>query len=226
VAINKNITAKKHLSFHKYKPIQPTILSDLYILAGNKLNTTCYIGAHGEAIGNKTFTVPNGLTVKFAQPHGYSMAMRMSKLRHLQPVVDVSGWGLTTYNAGDQCPNYHLTKWHGRHSGYANSSQWERAEEDYVGWQNIVGYNRSLTFAFPRNRWYKIGVPLDQVINRARDKFPKLTTFWGLFCRFDPNIQPWEYNAESGKWNLEVDDGNGNISNMTWNFDTNTAVPI
>jgi hypothetical protein len=155
------------------------------------------------------------VTVRFTQPHGYTMSMPMNTLRHTQPVVDTSGWGQVTYGPNTNCPNYFLTKWHGRHSGVGTTAthtgtkeEWEQAEEDYWGWQRIVAYDTNLTFAFPRNRWNKTGISLEHVITSVLKPkvFPAVTTFWCLFCRYDEAVTAinqgyaWNYNAQIGQW--------------------------
>jgi hypothetical protein len=223
MALNiSGVKLKPHLSFSEGSKVQPVKLHDIYILAGNNSNKTGYIGAHGGALGNQTFRVPNGVTIRFTQPHGYSMSMNMSHLKHMQPIVDVSGGGQITYTAGQDCPNYFLTKWHGRHSGIGKDKapelrkkEWEDAGEDYTGWQCMVAFNPSLTFIFPRNRWNKTGVPLDHVITSTLKKFPALTTFWCLFCRYDGSSE-WNYDAQGGGWTLRSKDITGD---HLWTWD-------
>ena len=221
----KRINLKPHLAFDKSSAVQPIVTSDIYMLSGNPSNTVCYIGAHGVALANNSFQVPEGITLMFTQPHSYSMSMPMSFLRHNQPVVDRSGWGQVTYVGGDQCPNYALTKWHGRHSGYASKTEWEQAGEDYQGWQSLVSLNNNLTLAFPRNRWYKQGLTLEHMIKTIKRKLPKITTIWGLFCRYDGSDN-WTYNAQTGVWTLKAIDKNNVPRNYVWDFVNNKPVEV
>ncbi|WP_234731190.1 putative adhesin [Acidocella facilis] len=216
---------KPHMDFSKSRfAAQPIVTPDAYMLSGNPKNSVCYIGAHGAALDNKSFRIPDGITVMFTQPHGYTMSMEMSFLRHNQPVVDRSGWGRTTYYAGNQCPNYSLMKWHGRHSGYASKADWENAGEDYRGWQHLVFLNNDLTLAFPRNRWYKQGLTLEQMIKIIRKKLPKITTIWCLFCRYDGS-SGWSYDAQTGNWTL-TETVNNVTKNYVWDYAQNRQVEV
>jgi len=203
-----------HLRFDKGSGVQPIPTKNLYILSGNEANSVCYIGAHGGRVGHDNFKVPANTTVRFVAPSGYSMRMEMSFLRQNQPVVTntrpkMSGlnWGATTFGPGSYCINYHLAKWHGRHSGYTSKQKWENAGEDYKGWQRIVEFNSNLTLAFPRNRWRGNGVLLSDLITTVQSKLPNITTFWCLFCRYD-GTSDWSWDAQNGCWLLEEVDQN------------------
>ncbi|MEO1657518.1 MAG: putative adhesin [Pseudomonadota bacterium] len=224
MALNfSGVKVKKHLAFNKSSSVKPISTSDLYILSGMKTNAACYIGAHGAAMDNNTFVVPSGLTIRFTQPHGYTMSMPMSRLRHSKPVVDQSGWGQVEYTAGQNCPNYFLTKWHGRHS---NIADYASAEEDYAGWQSIIESNPSLAFAFPRNRWNKTGIPLSAAIKTVQSKLGWVNEIWCLFCRYDSAIEPWNWDANTGTWTLVETDEHGTSHHYTWDFSTDSKVPL
>ncbi len=117
-------------------------------------------------------------------------------------------WGATTFGPNSYCINYHLEKWHGRHSGYGSKQEWESAGEDYKGWQRIVEDNANLTLAFPRNRWKGTGVTLEQMVATVKQKLPNITTFWCLFCRYDGSSD-WSWDAQGGYWLLKEVDQSG-----------------
>lgn len=200
-----NVHQKKHLQFTGAAP--RIALPSIYILGDPKGKSECYVGAHGGGYSadyvfdNLTFRVPAGVTVCFTQPAGYSMAMPMASLRLQAPIVNGS-YGDVVYNAGDECPNYMLTKWHGRHTGLAN---YAAAEEDYAGWESIVN-DTGMLFVFPRNRWFHAGVTLKQVIKdvQSQSTCRGVTTFWCLFCRVDDSTaggkDNFTWDAEQGQW--------------------------
>ena len=201
--IRHNVKSKPHLSFDNNIQVPLTRLSSIYILGDGSNTNTCFVGAHGGnysadyVFDTKEFDVPANVTVEFTQPAGYSMGMQMSALRTGMPFVETN-FGQVTYNAGDSCPNYFLSKWHGRHSGDPN---YAANEEDYAGWQAIVR-DTGYVFVFPRNRWYHTGVTLKSVISDVRGEFPGIDTFVCLFCRVDDTTAQGDpiWDAQNGSW--------------------------
>lgn len=165
--------------------------------------TECYITAHGGCLDgdyffdNKSFTIPDGVTVHFYQPHGYILGFGSAALRNGNP----KGHGGTTdqeYSGGEECPNYILTKDQGRHlSGDANyAAQWEM---DYTSTQKLCG-DLGIVMVIVRNRWFHAGVTLKAAISEVTKAAPSITTFNCLFCRVTDGSTADVWDAVNGAW--------------------------
>jgi hypothetical protein len=181
-----------------------TKLPGLYIIGDVTGKSACYIGAHGGqfatdyVVDNMAFQVPQGCTVNFYAPAGYSFAMWTKHLRTQQPLTN-SSQNDNHYTAGQKAPNYLLSKFAGRHGeGAAAAAQ----EEDYVGWQQIAG-DADVVIVTIRNRWYRSAVTLKTVIADIRSKYKQFTTFNCMFCRVD--------DSSAVKGNPTWDAGTGTV---------------
>lgn len=205
----KNVSSQPSMAFNKASATPVRKLSSYIIIGDTNGATECYIDAHGGnyssqyVLDNQSFTVPIGATVKFFQPAGYAFGAFKSELRS-GPPKQHGGTNDQDYAAGQQCPNYILTKFQGRHSG--NSAQEITNQElDYSGFQAIAG-DAGIVLVTIRNRWFHAGVTLKDAISTIRKEFPSISTFNCMFCRVDdstPGLQQVSWNASSntgGAW--------------------------
>lgn len=181
-----------------------TKLRNYYLIGNTKGQTTCYIICHGGHfekdyfVDNMTFSVPEGVTVSFFHDHGdifsYSYNRFGSGDPSELPVVKVSD-GKKVYTGGEECENYILNKFHGRHG----------ANENYQDLQNLAAPGDHL-FVVVRNRWFHAGVTLKDCISAVRKAVPTVTTFFCMFCRATEGSDTW-YSATGGAIKTKQDDG-------------------
>ncbi|MBB5690094.1 hypothetical protein GXW77_08460 [Roseomonas alkaliterrae] len=200
-----NVGSKPSMSFKKNgTPV--TRLSSLYLIGDTNGATECYIDAHGGnysadyVLDNQTFTVPDGIHVKFFQPAGYAFGCFKAQLRD-GPPKQHGGTNDQDYDGGDTCPNYMLTKFQGRHSG-ADAQSIRDQEIDYEGFQDIAG-DAGIVLVTVRNRWFHGGITLKSAIHDIRKAVPSITTFNCMFCR--------------------VDDTTASLAQVTWNASPTTG---
>lgn len=178
-----------------------TKLTSFYIV-GASHNNECYIIAHGGqfdadyVLDNKSFAVPTGVTVNFYQRHGDTFSYYNRTFRNQPPLADPNApANELAYTAGQQCPNYVLTKRVGRH---ANSSDpnWDYAgnEEEYQAFQAIA-QDAGIVLISVRNRWFHAGMTVKAAIKAVTAERPNITTFNCLFCRVD------DASAAAGPYN-------------------------
>lgn len=149
-------------------------LSSLYIIGSTKDATECYIDAHGgnysadHVLDNLNFRVPAGVDVRFYQPAGYAFGGFKSELHNGAPQQH-GGTADQDHDAGDECPNYMLTKFQDRHPG-ADAQTVQDQDIDYQGFQDIA---------------QDAGITLKAAIHDIRKALPNITTFNCMFCRVD-----------------------------------------
>lgn len=194
-----NVGSTPSMSFKKNgAPV--TKMASLYLIGDTAGATECYIDAHGGnysadyVLDNRTFTVPQGVHVKFFQPAGYAFGCFKAELRSGAPQQH-GGTGDQDYDGGDDCPNYMLTKFQGRHSGLGDQAVQDQ-ELDYEGFQAIAA-DAGIVLATVRNRWFHAGITLKSAIQDIRKAVPSITTFNCMFCR--------------------VDDTTASLAQVTWN---------
>jgi hypothetical protein len=203
--VKNNVNRKPSMGF--YKGLAPvTELSSYYVIGNTTGATECFIDAHGGnfsadyVLDNQSFTVPAGATVKFFQPAGYAFGAFKAELRN-GPPQQHGGTNDQNYAGGDECPNYILTKFQGRHSGAAPRDVVNQ-EIDYQGFQKIAS-DAGIVLVTVRNRWYHSGVTLKDAIKTIRKKFAGITTFNCMFCRVDDTTAglaqvTWNASSTSG----------------------------
>jgi hypothetical protein len=177
--------------------------TNFYIVGDLDGATECYVTAHGGAndsdyfFDNKTFRVPDGVSINFYQPHGYILGAGTSSLRNGKPDADPNATDLH-YTGGEDCVNYILAKDQGRHlSGDANyAAQWEM---DYSGTQAVAG-DMGIVMVTVRNRWFHAGVTLKSCISEVTGAAPGIKTFNCLFCRVTDGSTNDVWESNGGYW--------------------------
>ncbi|MBR0670111.1 putative adhesin [Neoroseomonas soli] len=200
-----NVNSTASMSF---KPDSAWVmkLSSLYIIGNTKGATECFIDAHGGnysadyVLDNQSFRVPAGINVRFFQPAGYAFGCFKSELRSGAPQQH-GGTADQDYTGGDDCPNYMLTKFQGRHSG-ADAQAIQDQEIDYQGFQDIA-QDAGIVLVTVRNRWFHAGITLKSAIHDIHKALPDITTFNCMFCR--------------------VDDTTAGLAQVTWNASPSTG---
>jgi len=180
-----------------------TTTTNFYVIGDLAGATECYITGHGSAydddyfFDNQSFRVPAGVTLRFFQPHGYSLGHGTSSLRNGRPDADPDATDLE-YVAGDECVNYILTKSQGRHltGDEAEAAQWEM---DYAGTQAVAG-DMGIVMVTVRNRWFHAGITLKSAISEVRAVAPGLTVFNCLFCRVTDGSNDLTWESNGGYW--------------------------
>lgn len=201
--VQRDIHQRPHMRFDT-GGVAVRKLTSLYIIGDTAGKSDCYICSHG---GNYSadyvldcsgFSVPTGVSINFYQPAGYAFGMWTRLLRNQQP-VDNNAQNDLHYGAGDDCPNYILTKLAGRHQGIAD---YAANEENYQGWQTIAA-DADIVMVSPRNRWFHSGLTLKSTIKNVQSAYPAITTFNCLFCRVDDSSAGrgnHTWNAGTGDW--------------------------
>ena len=203
--VKNNVNKKPHMRFvNNGTPVKK--LSSLYLIGDTSNKTECFIDAHGGnyssdyVLDSKSFKVPTGVTVNFYQPAGYAFGAFKSELRS-GPPKQHGGTNDQIYNAGDDCPNYILTKFQGRHSGNT-PQEIQNQELDYSGFQAIAS-DADIILVTVRNRWFHSGITLQSTIKEVQKKYRSITVFNCMFCR--------------------VDDTTAGLAQVTWNASSNTG---
>lgn len=179
-------------------------LTSIYVVGDYKKATECFVSGHGGNydadyfFDNQSFKVPKGVSVKFYQPHGSTLSFSTNALRTTggQPLSQPGATDLL-YGAGDDCPNYILSKDQGRHLGSFSDEQVDGWKMTYGGAQEVCG-ELGVVMVLVRNRWFHAGVSLKNVIADVRKLAPNITTFNALFCRVDDNSNGADWNARTG----------------------------
>ena len=179
----------------------------VYLFKSSTDSVNCVISAHGGYIfENRSFTVPNGVALKFFANHGNAamdagMSTFLNKLAGAQPVE--------TLVANQVCKNYLLTKYQGRH-GEENETyatimrdvdgidtarqKWmdriDKAKQEGGKEATLNSYLLSLakisgaSVITIRNRFNVLtGIPLADVIRDVRRVEPTISNFYCSFCR-------------------------------------------
>lgn len=171
--------------------------SDLHLFRSRTDTATCVIDAHGGFIfENRSFTVPDGVTLKFHADHGNRLTdtgLQGLKIAtgEYKPVAEILG--------GGDCHDYLLTKaWGARTFDDAVDEEFRityaRARGSIAGgdraWQKAFfghTFDDVASLVTVRNRWDRLcGIPLKDVIREVRKAMPSLTTFRCSFCRSAP----------------------------------------
>lgn len=166
----------------------------LYLFRSQTDSTTCAIDAHGGYyFENRSFKVPDGVTLKFYASHGnHLMDQGLQGLKlatnTFKPIEEITG--------GQDCHDYLLQKAWGTHTFDKESDEefritYERAkaflERTDKKWQKeFFGhtFDNVASLLTVRNRWDNLcGVTLKDVIHDVRKVMPTLTTFHCSFCR-------------------------------------------
>lgn len=180
-------------------------LTDHYVIGNTKTATECWISGHGGAdsgdylIDNKTFTVPDGCSVKFFQPHGYCIIYRTNGLRTGKPIQN-SEDNDVDFGPGEVCTNYILNKFEGRHSGVSQAN-WDERGYSYESLQSICDEGKVVVVTI-RNRWFHSHVTLQDTVRAVRRIAPGITRFNCLFCRVDDSYEDDDatWHAGDGQW--------------------------
>lgn len=168
---------------------------DLYLFRSKTEDKTCVIDAHGGFMfENRSFRVPDGVTLKFYAHHGNSLA---DTGRQALKFVRDAYASVEELKGGDICYNYLLSKAWGKHTFGEDEEDkritYERAREliedldaRRTRQKERLGDPSDLTASLVtiRNRWDILcGIPLKDVIHDVRKVMPTLTTFHCSFCR-------------------------------------------
>lgn len=190
------------MKFNKASSVPVKKLTNFYVVGDASKATECYIAAHGGsfdddyALDTKSFKVPTGVKLNFYQPHGYALQGGAATLRHGAPVKH-GGTNDQLYTGGMECPNYILSKAHGKQLGAGfDAATWEM---DYAGVQKVAG-DLNIVMVTVRNRWHHYGVTLKSAVADVRGAFKSITTFNCLFCRVDDTGKTHNWNSQSGAW--------------------------
>jgi hypothetical protein len=199
--LNTNIKSKSSMAFGSDVPVQK--LNSFYIVGDTTGATECYVFSHGGSfdedylLDNRSFTIPNEVIVEFYQPDGYMIKYTATRIRNGRPAKASGGFTDMQFTAGDECPNYILSKNQGRHQavGYqtADSAQWEM---DYAGVQSVAGDTDTVIVTI-RNRWFHAGVTLKEAIKAVRKAAPSIKTFHCMFCRVRDGYDDWAWTANA-----------------------------
>lgn len=192
-----------HMRFAKTGSAPVKKLSSLYIVGDTSNATECYLTGHGGSfdsdyfLDNKSFNVPNGVTVNFYQPDGFILGFGTKALRNGPPVAH-GGTDDQQYTGGMDCPNYILTKDQGsRLSGDANYAHgWEM---DYSTTQAAAS-DLGMVLVTIRNRWFHAGVTLKSAVSDVRSQAKSIVTFNCLFCRVRDGHTDDSWDAANGVW--------------------------
>lgn len=164
-----------------------TRLTFYYVIGDTSKTNACFIFAHGTGKSdyyfrdNKSFRVPNGMSVNFFQKAGYGLTYRMSHLLQNGAPWSQGSHEERYYGAGSDCPNYILSKAAGRHSGM-DSQTITTAMTDYEGLQKIAA-NLGIVMVTVRNRFFHSGVTLENTIKVVNTKFKNMRYFYCICCR-------------------------------------------
>ncbi|MEO3472555.1 putative adhesin [Roseomonas sp. CAU 1739] len=167
---------------------------DLYLFRSQTDTTTCAIDAHGGYyFENRSFKVPEGVTLKFYASHGNALmdeGLQGLKLatKAFKPIEEITG--------GEDCHDYLLQKAWDAHTFKNEADEefritYERAkaflERTDRKWQKeYIGhtFDDVASLVTIRNRWDNLcGVTIKDVIHDVRKVMPALTTFHCSFCR-------------------------------------------
>ncbi len=192
----------------KKTPKGATSLGHYFYLFKSTTNSKdCLISAHGGYVsGNRTFTVPSGVTIVFYGEHGaalldpgvYDFAKKMGAAKPKE-----------IFRSGEKCRNYLLTKYQGAHAGSdgktvvetydqvartVSSRDYQRTEK----FKNLLAANKDSQAAVlaelmkdwggsiltVRNRWNVfLGAPLSDAITAVKKEMPSVQVFHAIFCR-------------------------------------------
>ncbi|MEM6537549.1 MAG: putative adhesin [Pseudomonadota bacterium] len=177
----------------------------MYLFPSTQNKTEALVSAHGGFLkGNKTFTVPQGMTVNFWAPHGYVLKdpgiQAMYRTRGLSPVETVPG--------GKSSIDYALTKYQGSHGGskgkpaetyssIANAIAGEdKRVEDYLDrllkaknekeaerFQQQLASSGAMNVITIRNRKLRGTVWLSELVKQVQKKQPNIKSIHCSFCR-------------------------------------------
>ena len=179
-----------------------------YLFKSSTNLVDCVITAHGGYVfENRNFEVPAGVTLQFFAEHGNTLTDpgMGSLMRDLAMAVPAE-----TVEAGEDCHNYLLSKFQGRHGSadetyesiMRNISDADKSRlevRDNIGVAamrgndkavkkllEILGKKKGASVVTIRNRWDVFaGVPLADVIKGVRKAAPSISTFYCSFCRSD-----------------------------------------
>jgi hypothetical protein len=186
----------------------------MYLFKSSTNSVDCIISAHGGFMAeNRTFKVPDGVTLFFYGPHGAALldpgtTTFYNKMHEAEPVEVITG--------GQECRNYLLSKYQGAHAGSSGTDTVETyrdlsgkvAAEDHKrglmfnqmtkagniqspntrvvkkNMEELTGRVRGASVLTIRNRWDIVfGVPLSDALKAAKKAMPTLKEFHCLFCR-------------------------------------------
>jgi hypothetical protein len=180
----------------------------IYLFKSSTNLVDCIITAHGGYVfDNRSFRVPEGVTLNFFAEHGNTltdpgMGELMSGLANAVPSETVGG--------GKNCHNYLLSKYQGRHG--SEDETYESIMKNVTDADNsrlqiqsevgkaalrgndkavkklldILGKRKGASVVTIRNRWDVLaGIPLADVVKDVRKAMPSISTFWCSFCRSD-----------------------------------------
>lgn len=198
-----DVNANASMTFSKgSSPV--TTLTNYYLIGNTTGKDSCYIISHGGQhrkdywLDNMSFKVPADVTVSFFHDHGdifsYSYNRFASGDASDLPVVKASD-GKKVYTGGENCENYILNKFHGRHG----------ANENYQDLQALAAPGNHL-FVVVRNRWFHAGVSLKDCIKAVREAVPSVKTFYCMFCRATDDSTTW-FSATAGAIKTKQGDG-------------------
>ena len=200
----EDIKSSPSMGFDKHgTPVKA--LTNHYVIGDTTNHTSCYIISHGGQfrtdyfIDNMQFTVPSQTTVLFFHDHGDTFSFSYNKFRTGNPgdlpQIKISS-EQKVFTAGQRCENYMLKKFHGR--GGAN--------ESYEDLQALAAPGNHV-FVIVRNRWHSTGVTLESTIKAVQSEFPKIRTFYCMFCRATEDSDTW-YSATNRRIKHKQQDGN------------------
>lgn len=193
----------------KQKPAGATPIGGgyFYLFKSSTNSSDCLISAHGGYVReNRMFKVPAGVKIVFYGQHGaalldpgiHEIAKKLAKARPVE-----------SFSAGQQCPNYLLSKYQGAHAGASGTEVVETYEQvaravqtrdfqrtskfgslisaDPASQQQVLAelmadWGGSILTV--RNRWNVfLGMPLEEAVKAAKKEMPSLSTFHCIFCR-------------------------------------------
>ena len=175
----------------------------LYMFKAKSNSQDALISAHGGYYkGTKTFKVPAGVEMLFYGIHGNVLSDPGVKL------ADTKARVVETLKGGDDCVDYELSKYQGRHGGKPG-----QPAETYDRIAKRIGYNddslaqlftaattskndkvvdtvmkqilnsRSMSVITIRNRWNSKDVYLKDLVAMVLKEFPGIRRFHCSFCR-------------------------------------------
>lgn len=199
--------------------------SNLYLFSTTQSASECLISAHGGYDKeNVTFKVPAGVTIHFYAPHKHVLQDPGVKMM----AQDLSSFAVETCKPGQDCVNYTLTKYQGRHNTagetydsiestirdferrfletqdkMAKMGDVDKLTKGQLARYQMLGGSlanlKALNVATIRNRWYHAGVTLKYVVAEVTKAAKGISVFHCSFCRsLNSDDHPLMWKVGSG----------------------------